>query len=68
MRDHQPYVLDPSAILTLIEGEPGAERVEAVRRTASVIIPWMWSREVAYLTQHERRVAEAERRDARIKA
>lgn len=64
----QQYVLDTSALLTLIEDEPGADRVEAVLRTAAVIIPWMCSLEVVYITQQKRGVAEAERRYALIKA
>jgi predicted nucleic acid-binding protein len=62
------YVLDTSALLTLIEDELGAERVEQVLRTEQVIIPWMCSLEVVYITQQERGVAEAERRYALIKA
>lgn len=63
-----PYLLDTSALLTLIEDEAGAAHVEEVLRTRSVIIPWMSVLEVAYITQQERGVAEAERRYARIKA
>jgi predicted nucleic acid-binding protein len=62
------YVLDTSALLSLIEDEPGAARVEEVLRTEAVIIPWMCSLEVVYITQQERGVAEAERRYALIKA
>jgi len=54
--------------LTIIEDEPGAERVEQVLRTEAVIIPWMCSLEVVYITQQERGVAEAERRYALLKA
>ena len=62
------YLLDTSALLTLIENELGAERVEQVLRTEAVIIPWMCSLEVMYITQQERSVAEAERRYAPLKA
>jgi len=62
------YVLDTSALLTLIEDEPGAERVEHVLRSEIVLIPWMCSLEVVYITQQERGVAEAERRYALLKA
>lgn len=63
-----PFVLDTSALLTLIEDEDGAARVEHVLRTESVIIPWMCALEVVYITQQERGVAEAERRYALLKA
>lgn len=62
------YVLDTSALLTLIEDEPGAARVEQVLRSEIVLIPWMCSFEVVYITQQERGVAEAERRYALLKA
>ncbi|WP_217352479.1 PIN domain-containing protein [Candidatus Viridilinea mediisalina] len=62
------YVLDTSAILTLIEDEPGAARVEHVLRNNAVIIPWICSFEVLYITQQKRGIAEAERRYALIKA
>ena len=62
------YVLDTSALLTLIEDEPGAVRVEQVLRSENVLIPWMCSLEVVYITQQERGVAEAERRYALLKA
>lgn len=62
------YLLDTSALLTLIEDEAGASRVEEVLRTRSVVIPWMSVLKVAYITQQERGVAEAERRCAGIKA
>lgn len=61
-------MLDTSALFTLIEDEAGAARVEEVLRTRSVVISWMSLLEVAYVTQQERSVAEAERRYALIKA
>ena len=62
------YVLDTSALLTLIEDEPGAARVEQVLRSEIVLIPWMCSFEGVYITQQERGAAEAERRYALLKA
>lgn len=62
------YVLDTSALLTLIEDEPGAVRVEQVLRSEIVLIPWMCSLEIVYITQQERGVAESERRYALLKA
>jgi predicted nucleic acid-binding protein len=62
------FVLDTSALLTLIEDEPGAERVEQLLRTATILIPWMCVLEVTYVTQQERGVTEAERRYALLKS
>jgi predicted nucleic acid-binding protein len=64
----QRYLLGTSALLTLIEDEAGAARVEEVLRSQLAIITWMSLLEVAYITQQERGVAEAERRYALIKA
>jgi predicted nucleic acid-binding protein len=62
------FLLDTSALLTLIEDEPGAERVEQLLRTASIVIPWMCIFEVTYVTQQERGVTEAERRYALLRS
>ncbi len=62
------FLLDTSALLTFIEDEPGAERVEQLLRTESVLIPWMCVLEVTYVTQQERGAAEAERRYALLKS
>lgn len=63
-----PYLLDTSAVLTLIEDEAGADRVEELLRRHTVLIPWIALLEVFYITQQERGAAEAERRFALIKA
>ncbi|MBE7553855.1 MAG: PIN domain-containing protein [Anaerolineales bacterium] len=63
----ETYLLDTSAIMTLIEDEMGAERVEQILREQSVIMTWMSLLEVAYITQQERGAAEAERRYALLK-
>jgi len=63
-----PYLLDTSALLTLIEDEAGAARVEEVLREQPVIISWMSLLEVHYITQQERGIAEAEQRYALLKA
>jgi hypothetical protein len=60
--ESEPYLLDSSALLTLIEDEPGAERVEAILRTKPCLIPWLAVLEVHYITQQEQGVDEAERR------
>lgn len=54
-----PFVLDSSAILALIEDEEGAERVEQVTRTATVILPAVALMEVFYILRQERGEAEA---------
>lgn len=56
------YLLDSSALLTLIEDEPGSERVEEVLRSRPCLIPWLALLEVHYITQQEIGVDEAERR------
>ena len=60
--ESEPYLLDSSALLTLIEDEPGAERVEAILRTKPCLIPWLAVLEVHFITQQEQGVDEAERR------
>ena len=62
------YLLDTSALLTLIEDEDGATRVEALLRLPSTIITWMSLLEVTYITRQERDAAEAEQRYALLKA
>ncbi|MBI5445637.1 MAG: PIN domain-containing protein [Deltaproteobacteria bacterium] len=61
------YVLDTSAILTLIEDEPGADRVEQALAEEEVFIPWVVLLEAVYITRQERGEAEAERRYALLK-
>lgn len=63
----ETYLLDTSALLTLIEDETGAARVEQILREQPVIITWMSLLEVYYITQQERGIAEAERRYALLK-
>lgn len=65
---NRAYLLDTSALLTLIEDEAGADRVEQLLRTAPVLIPWMCLFEVTYITEQERDVIEAERRYALVKS
>ena len=63
----KPILLDTSALLTLIEDEAGAARVEQVLRDGAAIIVWTSLLEVVYVTQQERGVPEAERRYALLK-
>lgn len=62
------YLLDTSALLTFIEDEEGAARVEALLRQPSTIITWMSLLEVVYITRQERDATEAEQRYALLKA
>jgi len=62
------YLLDTSALLTLIEDEDGAARVEEILRQPSTIITWMSLLEVVYITRQERDAAEADQRYALLKA
>ena len=68
MKEAERYLLDSSALFTLIENEAGAERVEEVLRETVVFIPWLCLVEVHYVTQQERGVEEANRRYAFLKA
>jgi ribonuclease VapC len=61
------FLLDTSALLTLIEDETGAARVEQVLRDGAALIVWTSLLEVVYVTQQERGVSEAERRYALLK-
>jgi ribonuclease VapC len=64
---HDPFVLDTSALLTLIEDEDGAERVDQVLRKEQVWLPWLVLLEATYITRRERGEAEADRRYALLK-
>lgn len=63
----ETFLLDSSALLTLIEDELGAERVEQVLRSSQTLLPWVAVLEVVYITRQERGEAEADRRYALIK-
>ncbi|MBI4213363.1 MAG: PIN domain-containing protein [Chloroflexi bacterium] len=56
------YLLDTSALLTLIEDEEGAGRVESILRTGQVLITFLAGLETYYVTLRERGEDEAERR------
>lgn len=61
------YLLDTSALLTLIEDEPGADRVKEIFRREQVILPWVALMEVYYMTLQERDQQEAETRFAMLR-
>jgi len=58
------FVLDASALLTFIEDEDGADRVEAVLQSGSSFLLWLALLEVHYVTRQERGEEEADRRFA----
>lgn len=62
------HLLDTSAVLTLLEDEPGAAHVEELLRTGNVLIPFVALVETYYLTLHTASHAEAENRHALLKA
>jgi len=61
------HLLDTSAILTLLEDEEGAERVEALLREGQVFLPFLVLLETYYITLQERSEAVADRRYALLK-
>lgn len=61
------FLLDTSALLTLIEDELGAERVEQVLTQGQVWLPWLALLEATYITRQEQGEAEAEHRYALMK-
>ncbi|MGH2460895.1 MAG: PIN domain-containing protein [Chloroflexota bacterium] len=66
-RGNKAYLLDTSAAITLIEDEPGAERVEDLLRAERVVVPFVVGLEVYYITRRERTPDEADRRLALIR-
>lgn len=61
------YLLDTSAVFTLIEEEPGVERVEEVLREEDSLIPSPVLLEVHYISRQEQGQGEADRRYAFMK-
>lgn len=61
------YLLDTSALLTLIEEESGAERVEEVIRTKETFLPWPVLLELNCITTRECGRPEADVRHALTK-
>lgn len=63
----RPWLLDTSALLTFIEDEDGAERVDIALRQPTTLIPWPVLLETCYITLREEGQAEADRRFALLK-
>jgi len=61
------YVLDTSALMTLIEQEEGAERVRDVLLKQTIIIPWLSILETIYISRRELGEEEALTRYALLK-
>ncbi len=64
----EQFVLDTSALLTLIEDEAGADRVQQAVDEERVVLPWVALLEMTYISHQERGQAEAERRYAFTKS
>ena len=60
-------VLDTSALLTLLEDEPGADRVEEALRSPDTVIPWPVVLELYYISLRLHGEAEADARLAMLK-
>ena len=58
------FLLDTSALMTLIEDEAGANRVEELISQGRAILPWPVLLELYYITRQESGPAEADRRYA----
>lgn len=65
--DPESYVLDTSALLTLIENENGVDRVEEIIQSKRAFLPFLALLEVHYVTWQERGQGEADRRYALLK-
>lgn len=60
-------VLDTSALLTFMEDEPGADRVQAILREGAATVPWIVLLEAYYVSYQARGREEADRRYALMK-
>jgi len=63
----RPFLLDTSALLSFIEDEAGADRVEQALKQPTTLVPWPVLLETHYITLRERGEAEAYRRTALVK-
>ncbi len=61
------FLLDTSAVLTFLEDEAGAERVEELLRNEEVILPFLVLLETFYITLQEQTEDVAEKRYALLK-
>jgi len=63
----RPWLLDTSALLSFIEDETGADRIEQALKQPTTLVPWPVLLETHYVTLQKRGQAEADRRIALIK-
>lgn len=63
----QRFVLDASAVLTFLEDEAGAERVERLLRDEEILLPFLALLETYYITWREEGEDVADRRYALLK-
>jgi len=61
------FVLDTSALFSLVEDEVGKERVAQILQKEEFILPFITLLEVHYITQQEQGLPEADRRYAVLK-
>jgi len=61
------YLLDTSAVLTFLEDEAGAQRVEEIIRAGRAVIPFLALLETHYISLQETTEAIAEKRYALLK-
>lgn len=61
------FVLDTSAVLTFLEDESGAERVEMLLRREQVLMPYVVLLETYYITLQEQAEGTADKRYALLK-
>jgi predicted nucleic acid-binding protein len=61
------FVLDTSALFSLIEEEAGKDRVAAILQKEEFILPFVTLLEIHYITQQEQGLPEADRRYAILK-
>ena len=63
----RPWLLDTSALLSFIEDETGADRIEQALKQPTTLVPWPVLLETHYISLQEEGQAEADRRIALIK-
>ncbi len=61
------YLLDTSAILTLLEDEAGAQRIETLLRREEILLPFLALLETYYITLREQSEDVADKRYALLK-
>jgi len=66
-RRSAPFLLDTSAMMSFIEDEEGADRVEEALRRETTLLPWPVLLETFYISIQKRGQAEADRRLALMK-